>query len=136
VIFHPQPGQHVRIHYNRRSAAAMPHHGRTGVVRIAGRGPGPRNVGVEIGGQIVVVPRGNLVAVEPGRRERFGGGGQADENTPASRAGAVGEGEMVVPSVVGAVCGAEDRACASGARRASASHPVSGVSTWRYLWYA
>ena len=74
VIFHPRLGQQVRIHYNRRSAAAIPYHGETGVVRIAGRGPGPRNVGVEIGGQIVVVPRGNLVAVA--KRA-------ANESTPA-----------------------------------------------------
>jgi hypothetical protein len=41
----------------------MPLHGRTGVVRIVTRGRGPRNVGVEIDGQIVVIPRGNLVAI-------------------------------------------------------------------------
>ena len=67
MIFHPQPGQHVRIHYARRSASSMPHHGRTGVVRIVSKGPGPRNVGVEIDGFLVMVPRGNLVAV---REER------------------------------------------------------------------
>ena len=64
MIFHPRSGQCVRIHYARRSASLMPHHGVAGVVRTVSRGPGPRNVGVEIGGRIVVVPRGNLVAVE------------------------------------------------------------------------
>ena len=63
MIFHPRAGQRVRIHYARRSASVMPHHGWIGVVRIVSRGPGPRNVGVEIDGAVVVVPRGNLVAV-------------------------------------------------------------------------
>jgi len=63
VIFHPRPGQRVRIHYAKRSASVMPHHGMTGVVRSVGRGPGPRNIGVEIDGRTVVIPRGNLVAI-------------------------------------------------------------------------
>jgi len=53
------------------------------VVRIAGRGPRPRNVGVEVDARIVVVPRGNLVAIS--KRA-------ANESTPASRAGASGKG--------------------------------------------
>ena len=64
MIFHPRPGQRVRIHYAKRSASIMPHHGKVGVVRIVSHGPGPRNVGVEIVGRTLVVPRGNLVAVE------------------------------------------------------------------------
>jgi len=64
MIFHPRPGQRVRIHYAKRYAAVMPHHGKTGVVRMVARGPGARNVGVEIDGDAVVVPRGNLVAIE------------------------------------------------------------------------
>ena len=36
---------------------------RSGTVRVVPRGPGPRNVGVEIEGRLVVIPRGNLVAV-------------------------------------------------------------------------
>ena len=67
MIFHPREGQHVRVHYAPRAAGVMPHHGRAGVVRIVARGPGPRNVGVEIDGRLVVVPRGNLVAVEEDR---------------------------------------------------------------------
>ena len=64
MIFHPRPGQRVRIHYAKRSASIMPHHGKVGIVLIVSRGPGPRNVGVEIDAQTVVFPRGNLVAVE------------------------------------------------------------------------
>ena len=67
MIFHPRPGQHVRIHYAKRSAPVMVHHGAVGVVRVVSRGPGPRNVGVEIDGRIVVVPRGNLIVV--GKRQ-------------------------------------------------------------------
>ena len=64
MIFHPRPGQRVRIHYAKRSASIMPHHGKVGVVRLVSSGPGPRNVGVEIDGLTVVVPRGNLIAIE------------------------------------------------------------------------
>jgi len=64
VIFHPRPGQRVRIHYAKRSAPIMPHHGKVGVVRLVSSGRGPRNVGVEVDGRTVVVPRGNLIAVE------------------------------------------------------------------------
>ena len=72
MIFHPRIGQRVRVHYAKRAAAVMPHHGKRGVVRVAAAGPGPRNVGVEIDGRVVVIPRGNLVA----------------ESAPASSAGA------------------------------------------------
>jgi hypothetical protein len=64
MIFHPRPGQHVRIHYAKRSAPVMPHHGRLGVVRVVSGGPGPRNVGVEVGTMRIAVPRGNLVIAE------------------------------------------------------------------------
>lgn len=64
MIFHPRIGQRVRIHYAKRSAAIMPHHGKTGVVRLVAHGPGPRNVGVDMDGRTVVVPRGNLVAID------------------------------------------------------------------------
>ena len=66
MIFQPRPGQRVRVHYNRHQAPLMPYHGQEGVVRIVARGGGgPRNVGVEIGGRMVVLPRGNLVAIGP-----------------------------------------------------------------------
>jgi len=64
MIFSPRPGQPVRLHYRARVALSMPHHGRTGVVLRAGRGPGPRNVEVLLAlGPRLVVPRGNLVAI-------------------------------------------------------------------------
>jgi len=66
VIFHPRFGQRVRVHYARHVAATMPYHGKVGVVRVASQGPGPRNVGVELAGQLVVIPRGNLVAIREG----------------------------------------------------------------------
>lgn len=69
MIRQPRIGQAVRLHYRTTPRGGfpapstwMPYHGSTGIVRIVSRGPGPRNVGVEIGGKLVVVPRGNLVA--------------------------------------------------------------------------
>ena len=63
MIFHPRIGQHVRVHYARRAGAVMPYHGMHALVRVVSGGPGPRNVGVEVDGKLVVVPRGNLVAI-------------------------------------------------------------------------
>jgi len=51
------------VHYAKHVAAMMPYHGAAGVVRVVSRGPGPRNTGVELDGRLVVVPRGNLVAI-------------------------------------------------------------------------
>ena len=79
MIFHPHIGQCVRMHYAKRMAGIMPQHGKVGVVRVVSRGPGPRNVGVEIDGRLVTIPRGNLVAME------------MPKNTPARRAGVSGE---------------------------------------------
>lgn len=61
MVSNPNPGQHVRLRYAKRFAHLFPLHGAVGVVRIVGRGRGPRNHGVEIDGVIVVVPAGNLV---------------------------------------------------------------------------
>jgi len=59
MILNPKPGQLVKLHYQCR---AMPHQGRNGWVVIASRGRGPFNVLVRlISGEIVVVPRGNLL---------------------------------------------------------------------------
>jgi len=80
MIFHPRQGQRVRIHYAKRAAPDMPHHGVVGVVRIVAAGPGPRNVGVEIDGRIIVVPRGNLIAIGECQTDR-------PKSTPASVAG-------------------------------------------------
>jgi hypothetical protein len=60
----------------------MPHHGRLGVVRVVSGGPGPCNVGVEINGRTVVVPRGNLVSV--GKRRT-----NMPKSTPADSTGAI-----------------------------------------------
>ena len=64
MIFHPRIGQRVRVHYAKAAATVMPHHGKVGIVRVVSRGPGPRNVGVEIDGRLVVIPRGNLAALK------------------------------------------------------------------------
>ena len=80
MIFHPRAGNRVCIHYAKRSASIMPNHGRSGVVRIVSNGPGPRNVGVEISGLLVVVPRGNLVSIGKRRTNR-------PKSTPAEATG-------------------------------------------------
>jgi len=66
MIFHPKPGQRVRLHYRRDlpepwARAMYPHQGKCGQVLVAGRGPGPRNALVLLeDGTAVTVPRGNL----------------------------------------------------------------------------
>lgn len=62
MIFQPRVGQHVRVHYAKTYADAMPYHGNTGVIAVVAKGRGPRNVGVKTDGGIVVIPRGNLNA--------------------------------------------------------------------------
>ena len=62
MIFHPKPGQKVRLHYKN---ALSPCHGCIGIVLFAAKGPGPRNVCVECAdGQGLYwkecVPRGNI----------------------------------------------------------------------------
>lgn len=87
MIRQPKPGQRVRIHYSTRAkrkgmaipAEFMPWHGKTGTIVSANiRTKGPCNVAVKtddeefivgeawwiVPGELVVVPRGNLVAVE------------------------------------------------------------------------
>jgi len=61
MIFGPKIGDPVRVHYRASMARIMPLHGQRGVIRIVCRGPGPRNHGVEIDGQVYSVPMGNLV---------------------------------------------------------------------------
>lgn len=65
MIYHPKLGQSVEVWYGakkRRHASAqrIRWHAHSGIVVIVPRGPGPRNVGVRFGDEIVVVPRGNL----------------------------------------------------------------------------
>lgn len=64
MIWRPKPGQHVRLCYAKKRRGAAPHHDRHGVVVVASNGRGPINALVELdGGELVVVPRGNLFAV-------------------------------------------------------------------------
>jgi len=61
MICHPRAGQIVQVHCAKHYAARMPHHGKIGVVRIAARGPGPRNHGIEFeDGTFAAIPAGNL----------------------------------------------------------------------------
>lgn len=65
MLCYPRPGQIVRIHYGKQwRRDKMPFHDRTGVVRICARRPGPLNHGIEIDGEIIVIPCGNLMKGE------------------------------------------------------------------------
>lgn len=72
MIFRPYSGQQVRIWYAtkpRRAggivpASFMPLHNRSGVVRIVSHGPGPHNHGIEVDGEVVAVPCGNLLRAQ------------------------------------------------------------------------
>lgn len=61
MIYHPQPGQRVRLRYRRKFCHLFPYHGRSGVVSVSGGRGGPINALVVLDdGKKVVVPRGNL----------------------------------------------------------------------------
>ena len=60
----PKPDQAVRVHYRPSLAAIMPHEGKVGVVELVAKGPGPRNHGVRIESELIVVPAGNLYKTE------------------------------------------------------------------------
>ena len=62
MICHPRPGQRVIVHYAKGRAELIGRNDQSGVVTAVGKGPGPINAAVLVDGQIVVVPRGNLVA--------------------------------------------------------------------------
>lgn len=65
MIWHPRPGQRVRLHYRRAAAPLMPRHGLAGRVLCAGPGPGPKNALVRLDdGTRIIIPRGNLVAAQ------------------------------------------------------------------------
>ena len=74
MMVHPRIGQPVQVWYatkpKRRGtlvpAEFMPHHGKVGLVLIVARGPGPRNHGIELDGQIIGIPCGNLRPVPGG----------------------------------------------------------------------
>jgi hypothetical protein len=59
MLSRPKLGQRVQVHYAREYARWMPLHGRVGVVAVVGTGR-PRNHGVEIDGEVYVLPAGNL----------------------------------------------------------------------------
>lgn len=61
MIRYPTVGQWVQAWYAYPKRMLARAHGKFGIIRILGRGPGPLNHGVEIEGLgIVVIPRGNL----------------------------------------------------------------------------
>lgn len=59
MMANPTIGALVQVWYAKQWRDFMPLHGRTGIVRIRGKGK-PRNHGVEIDGTTYVVPCGNL----------------------------------------------------------------------------
>ena len=64
MIWHPQPGQRVELHY-KRSMRCNGLHLALGVVTVAGKGPGPINATVALDdGRTVIVPRGNMVELK------------------------------------------------------------------------
>ncbi len=66
MIWRPRAGQRVRLQYRRSMRGVCPH-GETGIVLIAGKGPGPITALVWLdNGRMVVVPRGNLWKVDGG----------------------------------------------------------------------
>lgn len=68
MILRPKAGQRVTLVYAKAKRKLAPYHGWSGVVRVAGRGPGPLNAAVDLdGGPTVVVGRGNLVTESVGR---------------------------------------------------------------------
>lgn len=73
MIYQPRIGQRVRIHYRKGPPGkgkspvcdGMPYHGRHGTILCSWRKNcgAIRNVGLDVDGQKVVVPTGNLVAI-------------------------------------------------------------------------
>jgi hypothetical protein len=61
MLANPQVGQLVRVRYGKKkSPHLMPFHDSLGIVAVVGKGK-PRNHGVLIGGEIVIIPCGNLM---------------------------------------------------------------------------
>lgn len=63
MIFNPRIGQVVRVHYAAKAAPHMPYHGQIGTVEVVCKGR-PRNHGIRIDGELVVIPCGNLQKVQ------------------------------------------------------------------------
>lgn len=59
----PKQGSTVQVWYAAKWRSFMPLHGRVGIVRVSSRGR-PRNHGIEIDGQMWIVPAGNLRAYD------------------------------------------------------------------------
>lgn len=66
MIWQPQPGQRVRLHYGKLWGQITAMQGKAGtVITRCGRRGGPGNVRVKLDdGQTVTVPRGNLAEAE------------------------------------------------------------------------
>ena len=63
MLVNPQKGQPVELRYREKLRALFEHHGKRGVVEIAGRGK-PRNHLIRLeSGERIVVPCGHLYAV-------------------------------------------------------------------------
>jgi hypothetical protein len=65
MIRYPEVGQAAQVWYGKKTrrnarVSSIPWHAKVGTVVGISRGPGPRNVAVRIGGEVVIVHRGNL----------------------------------------------------------------------------
>lgn len=67
MLMNPRPGQPVQIWYNAKVRDAMPYHGCDGTVIVASRGK-PRNHLIEVDGEVIVVPCGNLRTIQTERK--------------------------------------------------------------------
>lgn len=72
-MWQPKIGQRVELHYRADHPSRPALEGATGTVSAVGGPPrGPRNATVQLdGGGLVIVPRGNLVALPPEERLTF-----------------------------------------------------------------
>jgi hypothetical protein len=70
MIRHPRVGQVVRLRYRAALRPIAPHHDRLGVVVAVCGGRKPRNHLVSIGGELVCVNAGHLVAADAHARAR------------------------------------------------------------------
>lgn len=60
MLTNPRQGQLVRLRYGPKYRSMARYHDQVGVVIIVGKGK-PRNHGVMIGDEVVIVPAGNLM---------------------------------------------------------------------------
>lgn len=66
MIRHPKIGQQVQAWYAAANRWKARYHGKVGTLRIASAG---KNHGVEIDGELVVIPAGNLREPKPDDRQ-------------------------------------------------------------------